>query len=108
MDKPPLSFAIDIKKTHEHIEPKNPENKYKKLWVNQPGDGLEKRQCTLEICFSPEGKYPRVSIIFRGLGKKIPTVEKSSWHPDVYVFFQQNEWIYAGIIIGQINVAASC
>ena len=34
-------------------------------------------------------------------------MEKSSWHPDVYVFFQQNEWIYAGIIIGQINVAAS-
>ena len=51
VDQSPLPFAIDTKKTYEHIEPKNKENKYKNVWVSQPGAGLEKRQCTLQICF---------------------------------------------------------
>ena len=92
MDQSPLPFAIDTKKTYEHIEPKNPENRHKKIWVSQPGTGLEKRQCTLQICLRPEGQQPRVGIIFRGLGKRISAVEKSSWHQQVDVFFQQNAW----------------
>ena len=60
--------------------------------MSQPGSGLEKRQCTLQICFRPEGQQPRVGIIFRGLGKRFSDVEKSSWHPQVDVFSQQNAW----------------
>ena len=39
-----------------------------------------------------EGKQPRISVIFRGLGKRISAVEKASWHPDVDVYFQKNAW----------------
>ena len=92
VDQSPLPFAIDTKRTYEHIEPKKTENRHKKIWVSQPGSGLEKRQCTLQICFRPEGQQPRVCIIFRGLGKRISDVEKSSWHPQVDIFFQQNAW----------------
>lgn len=92
VDQSPLPFAIDTKKTYELIEPKNPENRNKKIWVSQPGSGLEKRQCTLQVCFRPEGEQPKVGIIFRGQGKRISEVEKSSWHPEVDVFFQKNAW----------------
>lgn len=37
------------------------EDQYKtKVWISQPGSGLDKRQCTLQICFRPDGKQPRL------------------------------------------------
>ena len=77
VDQSPLPFAIDTKKTYEQIRPKDKENRNKNVWVSQPAPGLEKRQCTLQICFGSEGKQPRISVIFRGLGKRISAVEKS-------------------------------
>ena len=59
-----------------------------KVWISQPGSGLEKRQCTLKICFSPTGKQPKLAIVFRGTGKRISEDEKQSWHKDVDVYFQ--------------------
>ena len=92
VDQSPLHFAIDTKQTYEHIEPKHPENRNKNVWVSQSGAGLEKRQCTLQICFRPEGQQPRMSVIFCGLGKRISAVGKACWHPKVDVYFQQIAW----------------
>ena len=36
---------------------------------------------------------PRLAIIFRGKGTRIREDEKSSWHKDVDVYFQDNAWI---------------
>ena len=91
VDQSPLPFVIDTKKTYELVERGNKENRYKSVWVNQPGCDLEKRQCTLQIYLGP-GKQPRVAIIFRGSGKRITEDEKASWHTDVDIFFQQCAW----------------
>ena len=85
VDQSPLPFAINTKKTYEQMQPKNKENRNKTVWISQPAPVLEKRQCTLQICFRPEGKQPRISVIFRGLDKWISAVEKASWPPDVDV-----------------------
>ena len=67
VDQSPLSFVINTKKTYKQIQPKNKENRNKTVWISQPALGLEKCQCTLQICFCPEVKQPRISVIFRGL-----------------------------------------
>ena len=54
-----------------------------KVWIAQPGSGLDKRQCTLQIMKRAEGEQPRLAIIFRGKGKRISDDEKLAWHPDV-------------------------
>ena len=92
VDQTPPHFVIDTKRTYELVERGNPENQHKNVWVSQPGAGLEKRQCTLQIFFSLSGKQPKVAIIFRGSGKRISEVEKASWHPQIYVFFQKCTW----------------
>ena len=92
VDQSPLPFAIDTKKTYEEVKPKDPENRHKKVWVQQPGSGLEKRQCTLQICFRPTGTQPRLAVIFRGQGKRISQVERNAWHKDVDVYFQKCAW----------------
>ena len=54
VDQNPMPFSIDMKKTYHLYEPGQDQNK-EKIWIFQPGCGLEKRQCTLEICFRPDG-----------------------------------------------------
>ena len=61
-----------------------------KVWISQPGAGLDKRQCSLQICFRSEGNRPPLGIVFRRAGKRISEDERSSWHKDVYFFFQEN------------------
>ena len=63
-DQTPLPFAIDRKTTYEEPAPKG-QKKDHKVWVSQPSNELEKRQCTLQICFSPVKDKCRVAIIFR-------------------------------------------
>ncbi|CBJ33249.1 C2H2 zinc finger protein [Ectocarpus siliculosus] len=60
--------------------------------ISQPFAGLEKRQCTMQVIFGPGEKTMRISVIFRGQGKRISPVEKAAYHKDVDVFFQQNAW----------------
>ena len=90
VDQSPLPFAINTKKTYEQMQLKNKENRNKTVWISQPVPVLEKRQCTPQICFRPEGKQPRISVIFRGLGKRISAVENASWPPDVDVTSDEN------------------
>ena len=54
------------------------------MWISQPGAGLEKRQCSLQVCFRPVGEQPRLGIVFRGKGH-VSVDEKESWHPSVDV-----------------------
>ena len=39
---------------------------HKSILLSIAAPGLEKRQCTLQITFQPEGNQPRLAIIFRG------------------------------------------
>ena len=57
-----------------------------------PGSGLDERQCTLQLCFSPEGYPMKFKIIFRGKGKQIKALEKKAYHPKVDIFWQENAW----------------
>ena len=65
------------------------------------GDDSEKRFCTLQTCVRltnqvtlPNGKIkagtrqPKLTICFRGTGKRIKESEKQAYHPDVNVQFQ--------------------
>ena len=64
---------------------------------------MEKRQCTHQICFRPEGEQPKICVIFRGMGKRKSAVEKASWHPDVDVYSQPNVWTDANICVQLIK-----
>jgi len=51
------------------------------------------RQCSLQICCSPEGPQPRLGVVFRTPKKCITDDESSLWHPEVDVYFQENAWV---------------
>jgi hypothetical protein len=90
VDQSPLPFVLYRNKTYECFdEGENQHNK--KVWIAQPSSGLEKRQCSLQICFRPEGENPRLAIIFRGKGR-VTTEEKRAWSKDVDVYFQEKAW----------------
>ncbi|XP_065658758.1 jerky protein homolog-like [Hydra vulgaris] len=91
VDQSPLPFVVHGKKTYEYV-PKGQGATYN-TWISQPGSGLEKRQCSLQIMFRPEGEQPKLAIIFRGQGKRISKDEKLAWHKDIHVYFQQNAWL---------------
>ena len=59
VDQVPLPFVLDKKTTYER-----PLSQNEKVWIAMPGSGLDKRQCTLQICFSPEGYHVKIEIIF--------------------------------------------
>ena len=68
------------------------EQRQQQTWVSTPGPGLDKRQCTLQICFAPEGPPLRIGIIFRGTGTQVSTDEKNAYYKDVDVYWQANAW----------------
>lgn len=50
VDQSPLPFAVTTKRTYEYIR-EGEEQRNHKVWISQPGSGLDKRQCTLQVCF---------------------------------------------------------
>ena len=60
VDQSPMPFSINMKETYFY-EPGQDQNK-EKIWISQPGCRLEKRQCTLHICFRPDGEQPRIGM----------------------------------------------
>ena len=68
MDQSPLPFGVNAKRIYENVETGSC---YHKVWIAQSGSELDKRQCTLEICFQPNGKQPRIAVTFLGQRKKI-------------------------------------
>ena len=89
MYQSPLPFAVNMTRTYHLYEEGSNQNN-EKVCIAQPGSGLDKRQCTLQICFSPAGSQPKLAIIFRGKGKQISEEEKEAWHPDVDIYFKDN------------------
>ena len=85
VDQSPLPFVVNSKRTYETENARG--NKDHKVWIAQPGNGLEKRQASLQICIRPDGTPARLAIIFRGQGN-ITKVEKQAYHKKVDVYFQ--------------------
>ena len=83
-----LNWEISIKK-HGHQD-----------WK---ASGLEKRQCTLQVCTLADGKEPRITVIFRGKGKRVRPDEKAAWHPDVDVLWQENAWADKTVSVNWVN-----
>ena len=69
VDQSPCPFGFDLSRTyHQFTEYQHNE----KVWISQTGAGLDKRQCSLQNCFSPEGKQP-------------PTWDCASWSWKTYI-----------------------
>ncbi|CAN0415556.1 unnamed protein product [Pylaiella littoralis] len=66
--------------------------------VSQPSAGLDKRQCTMQLCFGPGDVLFRPGIIFRGTGTRISAVEKAAWHKGVDVSFQACAWADSNLL----------
>lgn len=90
VDQSPLPFVINVKKTYDYVEPGK--SKEHNTWISQPGSGLEKRQCSLQVMIRGDGKQPRLAVVFRGKGNVKPH-ERLAWHPKVEVYFQANAWM---------------
>ena len=105
VDQSPLPFAIARSRTYEEGRPCG-ESRNHKVWISQPGSGLEKRQCTLQIVFRPEGKQPRICIVFRGKGR-ISEDERENYHKDVDVLFQDCAWVDTDTSLEWINTTFS-
>ena len=91
VDQCPLPFLVGTKRTYELIE-KDINQHDHEVWISQPGSGLAKRQCTIQICLGPTGEQPRLGVIFRGTGKGVNNDKKAVHHPDIYVYYQENAW----------------
>ena len=92
VDQIPLPFVVDRKTTYE-IDVPMEEKRSHRVWVSNSGADLEKRQCTLQLCFSPVANQPvRIAVIFRGTGKRIPPNKLAAYHKDVDVYWQPNAW----------------
>jgi len=91
VDQSPLPFVVNLKKTYEYIPPG--QGASHNTWISQPGSGLDKRQCSLQVTFRVQGDQPKLAIIFRGKRKRLTDDEKLAWHPDIDVYFQPNTWM---------------
>ena len=83
------------KKTFEYIQ--KGEDSTTNVWISQPGSGLEKRQCSLQVMLWPNRGQPKLAIIFRGQRKRISQDKGSEWHKGVNVYFQPNAWFHQNV-----------
>ena len=91
VDQTLCPFAFTTKQTYHLFE--GTDQHQEKVWISQPGSGLNKRQCTLHIHFRPTGPHPKLAIIFRGTGKCISDDEVQMRHPNVDVYFHEKAWV---------------
>ena len=86
MDQVPLPSVVDQDIMYEA-------NGSKSVWISQPGNGLDKRQCTLQICIRPTDDQPvKPAVIFRGKGH-ISTFEHNSYDKRVDIYWQRRGWM---------------
>lgn len=101
VDQVPLPFASDSPTTLETKGTKN-------VWLRQIGSGLDKRQCTLQLCIRPLGRQPVPTLVFRGMTTHTRTsdiharreeeerfrkhAERGRWTL-VNVLWQQKAWV---------------
>ena len=81
VDQEPVPFVIDMKTTYEVPCGRGKERREHRVWIAQPGSGLDKRQATLQlcICFGPKTVMKPV-LIFRGMGVRISKSLKLNSH----------------------------
>ena len=84
VDQVPLQFVTDRKTTYKVDVPKA-QKKDHKVWVSQPGSGLDKRQCLFKVCFLPEKNIVKVVLYSGALGNKFQ--RKKSWHNPMLLMF---------------------
>lgn len=82
----PLPFSINLTTTLEVDIPKEM-HKYE-VWVVNPGAGLEKLQCSVQLAFTPEDENVRVVIVFRETSKNISDIEINCYHKSADVYRQ--------------------
>eukprot|EP00854_Cymbomonas_tetramitiformis_P028887 gene28887-35885_t len=89
VDQSPFGFISGLQDTYA-------EKGSDEVWISTPsGSSLEKRQCTLQVCYAADtsnGVQCRLALIFRGKGERISTVEKEAWDSRIDVYFQPNAW----------------
>src|SRR3546814_216338 len=92
LDQVPCAFTLAQEYTYNNIGDT-------RVWLPTPSPGLEKRQCTLQLCFRADGLQPKGAIIFCGTGKRIRSVEKELWDDRVDVYFQPKAWVDRDIAV---------
>ena len=92
VDQVPLPFTSSDPRTLEFIGTQ-------RVWVKQPGAGLDKRQCTLQLLIRPLGKQPKPVLIFRGAlvpkracDRRKREEESKRYDDDVEVIWQAKAW----------------
>ena len=95
VDQSPLPFVMQMNRTYEHFDE---DQRTTKVWIAQPGAGLEKRQCTLQICLRA-GEPPQMgkTIFFLILSKwlnqhSLPIIDISYIKNSIQS--QEMRWIY--------------
>ncbi|XP_065664823.1 uncharacterized protein LOC136086454 [Hydra vulgaris] len=93
VDQIPLPFVVESKQTYKIPISKGNERRDHRVWVAQPGSGLDKRQATLQICFSPE-EMVKPALIFRDTTFSVKwvknTVSNAVANLDEYVLLCDN------------------
>ena len=92
VDQVPLPFSSTDPVTLEFIG-------VKRVWIKQPGAGLDKRQCTLQLCIRALGEQPKPVLIFRGMARHKRqcdrdkrAAEEAQYDTDCYVLWQKKAW----------------
>ena len=70
MDQVPPPFVVDQDITYEAKGSNS-------VWISQPENGLDKRQCTLQICIRPTDDQPVKPVVFFS-GEKVTFQHKST------------------------------
>ena len=93
----------------------------KRVWLAGSKHDDGKRFCTLQVAArcangapdAPRRGQPRLTILFRGHGKRVSAAERTAWHTDVHVRFQRKAWAdealcadYARVEVAEITAAA--
>ena len=90
VDQVPLPFVVDQGMTYELKGSTS-------VWISQPASGLDRRQCTLQLCIQPtEKQNVPPAIIFRGKGNVKPA-ELQSYDKRVHIYWQDNGWMDSAV-----------
>jgi len=93
MDEVPIPFVFDADSTYEI-------KGTKRVWIKQPGTGLDKRQATAILTFrASEEQNVIPMIIFRGTGKCIQQSEIAQYPSNVRIIWQANAWCDENVMI---------
>eukprot|EP00795_Rhopilema_esculentum_P014366 gene14366-5413_t len=90
VDQVPLPFVVDQGMTYDLKGSTS-------VWISQSASGLDRRQCTLQLCIQPtEKQNVPPAIIFRGKGNVKPA-ELQSYDKRVHIYWQDNGWMDSAV-----------